>query len=119
MLIHETVALAGAAGTRLGGAEGVGLVVLALVVLPATELVLPLNVDRDHGWTADIGIVASCRCLGTPAPANDGWASLAGALFQLRPQLGSWAAGRNLNCLELAEPLQATPPQGLRRWWPL
>ena len=53
--INEPVAHAGAAGPRLGGAEGIGLVVLLLEALPMAELVLPLDHDAGHGWAMGNG----------------------------------------------------------------
>lgn len=47
--IGEPVPLISSAGTALGRAERIGFVVLGLKVLPAAELVLPLNVDASHG----------------------------------------------------------------------
>ena len=47
--IHQAVTLAGGCSPLHGDAIGVGLVLLALKVMPAALLVLPFDVDR-HGW---------------------------------------------------------------------
>jgi len=51
------VALAGAAGTGLGGAPGIGLVLLLLEAMPTAELVMPLDDDACHGvrWQLQTG----------------------------------------------------------------
>jgi hypothetical protein len=47
--IHQPVTLTGGFGPAHGDAIGVGLVLLALKVMPMAVLVLPFDVDR-HGW---------------------------------------------------------------------
>ena len=45
LIVHQAVTLTRGSCSLLSGAVGRGLVVLGLIVLPATELVLPLNLN--------------------------------------------------------------------------
>lgn len=71
VFIGEAVPLAGAASTALGGAKRVGFVVLGLKMLPAADLVLPLNVDASHGESRIATSFKQMARFGDQAPASD------------------------------------------------
>jgi len=73
VLIREAVAFPCAACTVLRCAKGIGLIVHGLVVLPATELVLVLDLDTGHGpQTGKNQTIASPPAIGATAHANHG-----------------------------------------------